>query len=249
MLCWECGHKCGDEKDIGEDSRCTNCKNLLFPILRKGVESYAEAHSTPESTILQELKHETETKLEGGQMLIGRCEGGFLKMLVWMSRAKRILEIGTYTGYSALFMAEALPEDGKLMAVDNFSDESKSEEILLKYLKLSPHGKKIELRKQTGLEFLKEKHEPFDLIFIDADKETQIQYYEQVLAKQLLSERGILAFDNTLWGGLVKEQKKNQITADIHDFNEHIAKDSRTEKLLLTLRDGLTLIRLKPSTQ
>ena len=200
------------------------------------IEEYAFDHTSYEGNLLEQLEKETYEKLEIPQMTTGRIEARLLKLLARLVGAKRILEIGTFAGYSALSMAEALPEEGELVTC-----EIDPEAIIFakKYFNLSPNGKKITLMEGSALESLRKISGPFDMAFIDADKENYSNYYEAIFP--LIREGGLIAVDNVLWSGRVLDPKDETDKA-IHHFNEQIIKDQRIESVLLTVRDGLSLI-------
>jgi caffeoyl-CoA O-methyltransferase len=201
------------------------------------VEAYAEAHSTAPDPLLTELAEETRATMSSPQMLTGPVEGRFLEMLVHASGAKRILEIGTFTGFSALSMAAALAEDGR---VDTLDVDPVHAEVAQRYFDRSPHGSKITLHLGPAIETIATLEGAFDLVFIDADKESYDAYYEAVLSR--LSERGLIAIDNTLWSGRVlsPEDEKARLMAAL---NDKIAADERVVAVQLTIRDGVTLVR------
>lgn len=202
------------------------------------IEAYAEEHSSELHPILEELIEFTHKNTSLPQMMVGRVEGNFLKMLVEISGAKRVLEIGTFTGFSALMMAQGLPEDGKLITVEinpEYAQMAKS------FIEKAPWGKKIEVIVGDAKKVLEElQNESFDFIFIDADKSSYPYYYEKCL--KLLKRGGIMAIDNALWEGKVLEPKDNRSKA-IAKMNEMIKEDPRVEKVLLTVRDGIFLVR------
>jgi caffeoyl-CoA O-methyltransferase len=172
-------------------------------------------------------------------MLTGPIEGAFLRMLVGLCDARRVLEIGTYTGYSALTMAEGLPEDGELITCDIDPDTSA---IAQSFFDRSPHGKKIRLLRGRAIKTVASlpAEPPFDFVFIDADKESYIDYYEAALPR--LRPGGLLAADNTLWSGRVLDPKEKSDHA-IVAFNNHVARDPRVTQVLLSVRDGVMLVR------
>ena len=177
--------------------------------------------------------------MEAPQMLTGPIEGQLLRMLLQMIQAKNVLEIGMFTGYSALSMAAALPQDGRLITCEI---NPAAIEIASRYFKRSPHGHKIELRQGAALKTLGNLQHEFDLIFIDADKENYPAYWEALLPK--VKTGGLIAADNVLWGGTVlKPRSKDELA--IVRFNDIVARDPRVECVLLTIRDGLTLARKK----
>lgn len=171
------------------------------------------------------------------QMLTGTIEGRFLELLVFGTGAKRVLEIGTFTGYSALSMAAALPEGGHIHTCDI---EPKHVEVAQRYIDESPHADKITIHLGPALDSLERLEGEFDLVFIDADKENYANYYEAVLPR--LSERGLIAIDNTLWSGKVLDPQDEDSRA-IAELNDKLAADERVVAVQLTIRDGVTLIR------
>ncbi|AAC07435.1 class I SAM-dependent methyltransferase [Aquifex aeolicus] len=202
------------------------------------IEAYAEEHSSELHPILEELVEFTYKNTDLPQMMVGRAEGNFLKMLVEISGAKRVLEIGTFTGFSALMMAQGLPEDGKLTTIEvnpEYAQMAKS------FIERAPWGKKIEVIVGDARKVLEEfKKESFDFIFIDADKSSYPYYYEKCL--ELLKKGRLMAIDNALWEGKVLEPDDNRSKA-IARMNEMIKEDPRVEKVLLTVRDGIFLVR------
>lgn len=204
-------------------------------IIPKSIEDYARAHSTPEEPLHTKLVKVTYEKTEIPQMQTGHLEGIFLKLLVTAVRAKRILEIGTFTGYSALRMAEGMPLDGKLITCD-INEEVTA--IAREFWKQSPHGKKISLRLGPALETIKKLKGPLDLVFIDADKENYLNYWNACLPK--VRRGGIILVDNVLWSGRVLNPKDATDKA-IARFNEAALNDKRVELVMLTIRDGLTM--------
>ena len=204
--------------------------------LDEKIEEYAFNHTSYEGNLLKRLEEETYEKLEIPQMTTGRIVARFLKLLARLVGAKRILEIGTFAGYSALSMAEALPEDGELITC-----EIDPEAIVFakRYFDLSPHGKKIALLEGAALDSLKSISGPFDMAFIDADKENYSNYYEAILP--MIRYGGLIAVDNVLWSGRVLDPKDKSDKA-IHQFNERVIQDKRVESVLLTVRDGLNCI-------
>jgi caffeoyl-CoA O-methyltransferase len=171
------------------------------------------------------------------QMLTGPTEGRFLELLVHTTGAKRVLEIGTFTGYAALSMAAALPEDGHL---DTCDIEPRHAEVAQRYFDRSAHGGKITLHLGSAIETIERLDGEFDFVFIDADKDNYDNYYEAVLPR--LSERGLIAIDNTLWSGKVLDPQ-DDYTRAITALNDKLAADDRVVCVQLTVRDGVTLIR------
>ncbi|MFL5820824.1 MAG: O-methyltransferase [Solirubrobacteraceae bacterium] len=208
-------------------------------IVDPAVESYVEEHTTPPDPSLDELARETQRTLAFPQMLTGRVEGRFLEMLVWAARAERVLELGTYSGYSALSMAAALPRGGRVVTCEVAPDHAA---FAQRHIAASPYADRIELRVGPALDTLATLEGPFDLVFIDADKDNYRNYYEAALPK--LSPRGLIAVDNTLWSGRVADRSEDsELTVAIREFNDHVAGDPRVVSVQLTVRDGITLIR------
>ena len=201
------------------------------------VEAYAEAHTTPPTELLVRLQEETYAATSAPLMLTGPVEGRLLELLVHGTGARRVLEIGTFTGYSALSMAAALPDDGH---IDSCEIDAKHVEIARRYLAESPHGHKVTIHVGPALETIARLEGAFDLVFIDADKVNYDNYYEAVLP--LLSERGLIAIDNTLWSGRVLDPQ-DDTTKAIAALNDKLAADGRVVCVQLTIRDGVTLVR------
>jgi caffeoyl-CoA O-methyltransferase len=201
------------------------------------VAEYADQHTTSPDPLLAELAKETYATMSVPAMLTGTVEGRFLELLVHGTGAKRILEVGTFTGYSALSMAAALPEDGH---IDTLDIEPKHAEVAQRYFDRSPHGSKITLHLGPATETIETLEGEFDLVFIDADKEGYDAYYEAVLPR--LSARGLIAIDNTLWSGRVLDPQ-DESTEKIAALNDKIAADDRVVAVQLTVRDGITLVR------
>jgi caffeoyl-CoA O-methyltransferase len=208
---------------------------MTLTLVPDAIEKYAQEHTDVPGPLFEELRQITYERMSAPQMQVGRLEGVFLRMLVRMTGARRVLEIGTFTGYSALMMAEGLPEEGELITCDV---DPEAEAIARDFFARSPHGKKISLRMGPALETLKTLQGPFDLAFIDADKQNYGHYYDAVLP--LLRTGGLLVADNTLWSGRVLEPKSESDQA-IVAFNARVAADPRVEKVLLTVRDGMML--------
>lgn len=207
-------------------------------ILQKpAIEAYAQSHTQPEPKLLQHLIQETTLTTPGANMLTGRVEGRLLKLLVSISNAKRVLEIGTFTGYSALCMAEALPNHGELVTCEISKDAAA---IAQKYFNKSPHGHKIKLILAPALQTINQLPGNWDLVFVDADKEGYDAYYEAVLPK--LTVGSLIVFDNMLWGGEVLAPVSKQGIA-LDQLNKKIQADPRVENVLLTVRDGINIVR------
>jgi len=210
----------------------------MYPFIIKEVEQYAESHTGPVSPIFLELERETIEDTDRANMLTGRVVGIFLKMLVQVSGAKKVVEIGTFTGYSALMMASGLPEGGELVTCEVSVEYAR---IARKYFDRSPHGKKIDVQVAPALETVKKIPDgSVDFVFIDADKRSYHLYYEESL--RILRQGGLIAVDNVLWYGSVLSPHDEDSRA-ITSFNEMVLKDERVENVILTVRDGLSLIR------
>ena len=203
-------------------------------ILEPALAEYVQRLTSPHEPLLAELSEETARQLGSEAMLSGPVAGRLLELLVWFGRPQRVLEIGTFSGHSALSMAGALPEGGR---IDTCEVDPERAAFAQRYFDRSPHGSRITLHVGPALETIAELDGPFDLVFIDANKEGYVDYYEAVVPR--LTERGLIVADNTLWSGEVLEGK-----VPIVRFNDHVAADPRTVQVLLSVRDGMTLIRL-----
>jgi caffeoyl-CoA O-methyltransferase len=208
-------------------------------IVPENIERYAEAHTTPHDSLLARLAEETRATLPSPQMLTGPIEGRFLQTLVFASAARRVLEIGTYSGYASLSMAAALPPDGR---VDTCEVSERHGEVARRYFAESPYGERIHLHLGPALETIPRLEGEFDLVFVDADKVNYRNYYELVLPR--LAERGLIAFDNTLWSGRVLDDTvEDENTRALRELNDLLAADERVVCVQLTVRDGVTLVR------
>ena len=208
-------------------------------MLSKEINEYIEAHTTDETPLLYELNRETHQKTFYPNMLSGKVQGKFLEMIVAMLKPERILEIGTFTGYSALAMAKALPENVSLITVDR-NEETAS--FAKRYFDKYEGNAKIKFIEGDAREIIPSLNETFDLIFIDADKSQYTEYYELAFPK--LKKGGFFLADNVLWGGKAVEDKRpDKETLGIRSFNDHISDDNRVEQVLISIRDGLLLIR------
>ena len=208
-------------------------------ILPRRIEEYCQRHSTPRDKLLRELEKYTQRHCEFPQMLIGAHEGALLAILVRLTGARHILEIGTFTGYSALCMAAALPQNGRLTTCEIKPEHS---DIARSFFKRSRHGNKIKIRRGPALETLAAlpRSARFDFVFIDADKENYVNYYEAVLPR--LRSGGVIAADNVLWSGRVLAPKGKTDRAVVR-FNNRVRRDRRVESVMLPVRDGVSLIR------
>lgn len=210
-------------------------------MLSTELEKYLENHTSPVNELLVELRRETYQKTTQPHMLSGDYQGQFLSIISRLIQPKTILEIGTFTGYSALCLAEGMAKDGKLITID------RNEELMYlpkKYFDQSPYADQIDFKIGNALDVLDElKDEIYDLVFIDADKSNYINYYEKVIGQ--VRKGGVLLVDNVLWYGKVLEEAKpnDKDTQVLKEFNDKVAKDDRVEVVILPIRDGISLIR------
>jgi caffeoyl-CoA O-methyltransferase len=203
------------------------------------IEAYAAAHTTPPPELLTALAAETRENLRSPQMLTGTIEGRFLELLVFGLGARRVLELGTYSGYSALSMAAGLPEGGH---IDTCEAEAQHAEVAGRYIAQSPYADRITVHLGPALETIERLEGDFDFVFVDADKENYGNYYEALLPR--LALRGLMAFDNTLWSGRVlDDEDDSEGTRAIKELNDRLASDDRIVTVQLTVRDGVTLVR------
>lgn len=211
----------------------------MLTLTKPGIEEYAQEKTQKSNSLLKQLHRDTHEHMDYPQMLTGPIEGSFLRLMVQVTGAKNILEIGMFTGYSALSMAEGLPANGTITTCEI---NPKSIEFAKKYFEKSEHGKKITVKQGPALESIKSLEGPFDLVFIDADKPNYKNYYEAILPK--VRSGGVILIDNVLWSGKVLDPKTDDDKA-IADLNNHVANDDRVDKVLLTIRDGVYFIRKK----
>lgn len=205
----------------------------------ENLNEYIEAHSSPEGEYLYRLYRATNVEILNPHMASGHIQGRLLKLLVKMIRPKNILEIGTYTGYSAICMAEGLESDGKLYT---FEIDDELEDFTRKWIEGSPVGDKIIFTIGSALEIVPTLNTKFDLVFIDGNKREYIEYYE--MAMKHLNDGGWILADNTLWDShVIDPAYKDSQTNGVRAFNEYIRNDKRVEEVILPLRDGLTIIR------
>ena len=209
-------------------------------ILSQELENYLSLHFSPETDLLKRLEKETFQKTTQPQMLSGGYQGRLLSLISKLIRPKRILEIGTFTGYATLCLAEGLTPEGKIITID------RNEELMYlpkKYFAESEYAQQIEVKIGNALDVLDDLNEKFDLVFIDADKSNYINYYEKVLGK--MNPGGVILADNVLWYGKVLQETKanDKDTKILKEFNELTAKDPRVESIILPVRDGISLIR------
>ncbi|MGH3887886.1 MAG: O-methyltransferase [Pseudonocardiaceae bacterium] len=227
-----------------------------------GIAEYIEALSSAYPEELTRLREETLRACpRWAGIMSSTVQASFLNMLVTVSGAGRVLEIGTFTGYSALAMAAAMPADGKLITIDNYIVDEKAREVALTAFVLSPHGGKIQQLEGVAIDVLSNLNDSFDLIFLDADKPSYIAYFNHILEHGLLAGNGLLVVDNTLWGGRVMDARKEHITFEdapadewvekmltswavhVAEFNSCVTADERVDSVVLPIHDGMTLIR------
>jgi caffeoyl-CoA O-methyltransferase len=212
----------------------------MIPLISEAIEIYVKAHTTPVTPLLEELERETYAKMEYPEMLTGTVEGRLLQILIIISGSRNVVEIGTFTGYSALMMAEGLPQDGRLITCEISNECAR---IAQSYFDRSPHGSKIHLKLGPARNSLEKiPVGSIDFVFIDADKIAYPLYYRESI--RILKKGGLIVADNALWSGKVLNPEDEDGRA-IEYFNEIVNNDERVEKTLLTVRDGIYLIRKK----
>ncbi|HMK61152.1 MAG TPA: class I SAM-dependent methyltransferase [Dissulfurispiraceae bacterium] len=212
----------------------------FMDVVSKEAELYAADHSSPMSDVLEEVEHYSITNTSYPSMLTGRVEGRFLSLIAQLTGATRIVDVGTFTGYSALAMAEAMPDSGNVITIEN---NPKHAALAREFFDRSPHGRKITSRLGEALDVLADIGDEWaDLVFIDADKQNYMAYYEESM--RVLRRGGYILADNVLWYGRIFEPEDEESKA-VADFNELVLADKRTDKLFLTIRDGIYLIKKK----
>lgn len=235
-----------DRDDHTQNPRRTTGKSAgiycFMDIVAKEAEEYAADHTTPMSDLLEEVEAFTLTRTSYPSMLTGRVEGRFLQLVTQLSGAKNVVEVGTFTGYSALAMADVLPRDGRILTIEHNPEHAK---IAQEFFDRSPSGHKIALRTGEAREILKLlPDEETDLVFIDADKQNYRAYYQESM--RILRNGGLILADNVLWYGRIFDPRDEDSRA-MADFNAMVKADDRAEKLFLTIRDGIYLIRKRCS--
>lgn len=208
--------------------------------LSEVLQNYIEAHSSPESELLSELDRETHLKVMMPRMLSGHVQGRFLSFISGILRPQRILEIGTYTGYASICLAEGLAENGELVTIDK---NEELREMTERYFQRAGIADKTRYLIGDATLIVPQLEGQFDLIFIDADKVNYPNYYKMCLP--MLSDRGIILADNVLWSGKITEKKTDKNTMALQKFNDMVQQDPGVENILLSIRDGLMLIRKK----
>ena len=210
--------------------------------ISKDLSDYCENNTSPESEVLAQLNRETHLKVVSPRMLSGHLQGRFLSFISKLQQPKLIVEIGTYTGYSALCLAEGLHPEGKLISID-VNEETSS--FAKSFIAKTEYADKIELVLADAKEFVKTINEPIDLVFIDADKKNYLNYYHLVIDK--INKGGLIIADNVLWSGKITmlESSMDKETLALHQFNQFVQQDARVENILLPIRDGLMVVRKK----
>ncbi|MEC5394879.1 O-methyltransferase [Bergeyella sp. RCAD1439] len=213
----------------------------FFEEIHSEMDRYLESHASSEPELLRKLRRETYQKTTQPHMISGYQQGRLLAIVSQLVRPKKILEIGTFTGYAALCLAEGLREDGRLVTLDVNEDLAY---LPRKYFAQSPYAERIEFRLEEAKRFLETCEETFDLVFVDADKENYVTYFQ--LIKPRLKSGSVVLFDNVLWyGKVLEEEPKSLSTRKIKELNDLVAKDEDFENLILPLRDGINLLRRK----
>lgn len=210
--------------------------------ITKDLSDYCENNTSPESEVLANLNRETHLKVVSPRMLSGHLQGRFLSFISKLQQPKLIVEIGTYTGYSALCLAEGLAKHGKLISID-VNEETSS--FAKSFIAKTEYANQIELVLADAKEYVTTINEPIDLVFIDADKKNYLNYYHLVIDK--LNKGGLIIADNVLWSGKITmpEKDMDRETLALHQFNQFVQQDERVENILLPIRDGLMVIRKK----
>lgn len=211
----------------------------MLSLVSEEIEKYASRSTQAEPELLQNLMVQTYGRMELPQMLTGRLEGRLLKLLVQLCQPRLILEVGTFTGYSALCMAEGLPDDGKIITCEN---DPKAQKMAQEAFDASPYGSKIELRMGEAIDTVRQLNQAIDFSFIDADKVGYPVYYEEILVRT--RPGGVILLDNMLLSGRVLDPQ-DEASKAIAQLNETISKDQRVENVLLTVRDGVQFLRKK----
>jgi len=207
-------------------------------VVPEAIERYAEAHTTAPGSLLDRLAAQTRAELSSPQMLTGPIEGRLLQFLVYALGARRVLELGTYSGYSAISMAAALPPGGH---IDTCEVEEAHAAVARRFVEEAGYGDRVTIHLGPALETIERLEGDFDFVFVDADKINYVAYYEVLLPR--LAGGGLMAFDNTLWSGGVLEPDDSPATRAILELNDRLASDPTVVAVQLTVRDGITLVR------
>ena len=212
----------------------------MFTLISDEIEDYCEKHSSKEEDLLYQLYRETYQKTLRPRMISGHIQGLFLQMISNLVKPKRILELGTFTGYSTICLAKGLTNDGLIYTIE---EEPELEYIIHKYLHQTPFYSKVKLMIGKALDFIPSLHETWDIIYIDADKTNYLNYYKILLPS--LSKNGILLADNVLWSGKILNHPSSddKETKALSEFNEYVKNDNNVTNLLLPLRDGIMIVQ------
>jgi len=210
----------------------------MADLISDSLQIYLDSHSDPEPEYLQKIRLETEREVHSPHMLSGHYQGRLLAFISKLLHPKSILEIGTYTGYSAMCLAEGLTEGGEVITIEK---DPRLEQRILKNLSLDPVGKKIRLMIGDAHQVIQTLNFQPDLVFVDADKRGYDSYFDSLIDR--LNAGAVILVDNVLWSGKVMNPDSDKKAEALHAFNSRISKDSRVEKIILPIRDGLTLIR------
>lgn len=212
----------------------------MFTLISDEIEDYCEKHSSKEEDLLYQLYRETYQKTLRPRMISGHIQGLFLQMISNLVKPKRILELGTFTGYSTICLAKGLTNDGLIYTIE---EEPELEYIIHKYLHQTPFYSKVKLMIGKALDFIPSFHETWDIIYIDADKTNYLNYYKLLLPS--LSKNGILLADNVLWSGKILNHPSSddKETKALSEFNEYVKNDNNVTNLLLPLRDGIMIVQ------
>ncbi|MES2620078.1 MAG: O-methyltransferase [Bacteroidota bacterium] len=205
-------------------------------LVSQQLENYIEQFSSPEDDVLRELSRETHLKIQMPQMVSGNMQGQFLEMISRLIQPKRILEVGTFTGYSAICLAKGLVNDGLLYTIDV---NEELQPMCARYFEKANLSSKIKQLLGDATKIIPELNETFDLVFIDADKVNYSNYYDLVFDKVRVG--GYIVADNVLWSGKIVEDKKDKDTLAIHQYNQKVSSDVRVKNFILSLRDGLNI--------
>jgi predicted O-methyltransferase YrrM len=216
-------------------------KPMHIDLILPQAHAYAEAHTTPQDTLLAELEAYTLAHHAHAHMVSGHLQGRFLAMISRMVQPRRVLEVGTFTGYSALCLAEGMTEDGQLHTIDCRPEDV---QLARSFFDISPSGDRIHTHLGDAMEIIPTLQESWDLVFLDADKVNYINYHEMIIP--LMRPGGWMIADNVLFHGQVLEDPvKGKNAKAIDAYNRHVMEDVRVEQVMLTIRDGLMLIRKK----
>ena len=207
-------------------------------LIRTDIQVYAEEHTSPESELLRAINHETHERVMAPRMLSGHLQGKVLAMISCVVRPKCILEVGTYTGYSAICLAEGLQSGGKLITLDV---NEELEDMVRRNFEQAALTSRVDFRIGNALEIIPRLNAKFDLVFIDADKENYSRYFDLVIDNVNLN--GIILADNVLWSGKVLDEKPDKDTKAIIAFNRKVTEDERIQNVLLPIRDGIMMMR------